>query len=285
MDKPQQYISSGINSFTTGIDEFFSDEKIEYETNGSYIRLTGDMIFSEGGSIGFTGSTKGKIELPNTQRRLKLVFESDPNEQRDDLERKLNSNPVDAAQDKSYFAGIEGLWGEYKYWKFRPGIGLKVNSELEFFARLRANRLYHINENWQAYLRNTLINFNDSGYRFDSALELDNKINETLLFRSSSAAELTEGIEFWELSQTFSLTQSTGKKGAVIYQFGIFGVNEPRVFATDYLLQLRYRKKLHSNYLFLELSPKIVYQRENDFEPEFSFIVRGEIIFKAQKTR
>ena len=66
----------------------------------------------------------------------------------------------------------------------------------------------------------------------------------------------------------------------MIYSAGVFGISEPIVIATDYLLQVRHRKQLHSDYLFMELIPKIQYQRENDFEPVFSLIFRVEIVFK-----
>lgn len=280
IDKPQQYISSGINGFSRGIDEFFSDEKVEYEINESYLRLTGDMIISEGGNTGFESGVKGKIELPNTKRKLKLVFESDHNEERENPGQKQEDNSVATAQDKSFFGGIEGL-KEFKYWKIRPGIGLKLGSERDIFARIIANRLYKISEKWQAYLRNSLYKYSSRGYVFNTLLELDRKIDDRLLFRSATSGQWEEENEFWELNQLFSLTQSVSKKEALIYLVAVFGESEPRVFATDYLLQLRYRKLLHSDYLFLELSPKIVYERENDFEPNFSFTIRAEIVFKG----
>ena len=281
LDEPQKYVSSGVNSFTKGVDEFFSDEKVLYETSGSYIRLTGDTVLSEGGDFGFVGDVRLKIALPNTQHKLKLVFETDPNEGREDFERQLEDNPVDAAQDKSYFAGLEAIWGEFRHWRVRPGIGLKLNSGLDYFLRVRANRLYAISEKWHAYLSDTLYWFDSSGYGFDASLEFDRKIDGNFLFRSTTFGGWTEQNDYWDLSQVFSLTQSLSDKRALIYQAGVYGVSEPTVFATDYLLQLRYRKQLHSNYLFLELIPKILYQREYDFQAEHSFTVRLEMIFKG----
>jgi len=279
LDQPQQYISTGISDFTKRIDEFFSDEKIQYESNGSFLRLTGDMVLSKTEQPGFAGDLKGKIELPNTRRRLKLVFESDPAEAREELERTLDNNPLEAAQDKSYFAGIEGLWGEFKYWKFRPSVGLKINSTLDTFIRFRANRRYQISEKWLGYLKNTLYWFDSSGYGFDSSLELDRKLSEQLLFRSSFFAGWKQENRYWELNQVFSASQTIDTKQAIIYQAGVYGISEPQVFATDYLLQVRYRKKLHADYLFLELIPKIQYPREEGFSPFYSFTVRLEMVF------
>jgi len=281
LDQPQQFISAGLHGVTKSMDEFFSDEKVAYESNGSYIRMTGDMVFSKLESPGFAGDIKGRVVLPNTQKKLKLVFESDPAEAREELERPIDNNPLDAAQDKSYFAGIETLWGEFTYWKFRPSVGLKLSSRLDSFVRLRANRDYDINDKWKAYLRNTLSWFDSRGLGFDSSLEFDHPLNQTLTFRSALSASWTEENEFWELSQLFSLAQTLGERQAIIYQTGVYGISEPRVFATDYLVQARYRRQLRSDYLFLELIPKIQYPRSDDFSPFYSFTVRLEMVFKG----
>lgn len=280
LDKPQQYLSSGVIGLTKRMDEFFSDEEALYETNDSYIRMTGDMVLIESENPGFVGDLKAKIELPNTQNKLKFIFESDTSDDREELERQLDENPVDAAQDKSFFAGIEGLLGEFKYWKFRPSLGVKLSSSLDTFVRFRANRPYEISEKWRAYFRNTLYWFDSSGYGFDSSLEFDHQINKHFLFRSTLSASRKEENEYWELNQIFSLSQSISKKQAMIYSAGVFGISEPIVIATDYLLQVRYRQQLHSDYLFMELIPKIQYQREDDFEPVFSLTFRVEIVFK-----
>jgi len=281
LDQPQKFISSNLHGMTKSLDEFFSDEKAEYESNGSYIRMTGDMVFSKLENPGFAGDIKGRIELPNTQKKLKLVFESDPAEAREELERPIDNNPLDAAQDKSYFAGIERLWGEFSHWKFRSSLGLKLSSRLDSFVRLRANRDYDISEKWNAYLRNTLYWFDSSGPGFDSSLEFDHALNQTLTFRSAVSGGWTEENEYWELSQVFSLTQTLAEREAIIYQAGVYGISEPRVYATDYLLQARYRRQLRSDYLFLELIPKVQYPRTDDFAPFYSFTVRLEMVFKG----
>lgn len=281
LDSPQQYISSGIDSFTKGVDEFFSDEKVEYDSNKSFIRLTGDIIFSEGGELGFDSNSRARIDLPNTKRKWKLVFQSDPTEEHEDIVQNPENNPIDAAEDKSYFAGVETLWDEFDYWKFRSSLGLKLTSTLELFVRFRANRDYRVSENWQAYFRNTLYSFTASGHGFRTSLEFDRRLTNSLLFRTKTSARWEEENEFWELNEIISLAHTISPKKAIIYQWGAFGVSEPTVFATDYLLQMRYRQLVHSDYLFLELVPRVDYFKENDFSAEYSFTIRTEIVFKG----
>jgi hypothetical protein len=281
LDGPQQYISSSFLGFSKSVDEFFSDEKAEYESNGSYIRLTGDSVFTDGEGWGFNGSTRAKLVLPNTQRKLRLVFESDPEQERESPQQQLNSNPIDAAEKKAYFAGIEGLLGEFEYWRFRPGIGLKLNRKLDFFVRFRASRKFDISERWQGYLGNTLYWFNSTGFRFDTRLEFDRRFGEQKLFRFVTSARREQDNDWWDLAQIFSITHTIDRRQAIIYLAGVYGINEPNTHAESYQLQMRYRRLLHRDYLFGELIPQLQYLQEDEFEPVFSFTLRLEMVFKG----
>jgi len=280
LDPPQQYITSNFLGFSKSVDEFFSDEKSEYESNGSYIRLTGDSVFTDGEGWGFNGSTRAKLVLPNTQRKLRLVFESDPEQEREDPQPQLDNNPINAAEKKAYFAGVEALVGEFEHWRFRPGIGLKVNRKLDFFLRFRASRKYDISESWQGYLGNTLYWFNSTGFRFDTKLEFDRRFGEQKLFRAVTSARREQDIDWWDLAQVFSITHTIDHKQAMVYLAGVYGTNEPNTHAENYQLQMRYRRQLHGNYLFGELIPQLQYLLENDFEPVFSITLRMEMVFK-----
>ena len=279
LDAPQLYLSSGINGLTTGIDEFFSDEKILYESTGSYVRISGDAVLTNGGAPGFVGDVKARFLLPNTQKKMKLVFESDPSEGREDLERQLEGDPLAAAQEKTYFAGLEAVWGEFKNWQVRQGIGVRLRTQLDFFVRVRADRLYKISKTWRAYLSETLYWFDSTGVGFDANLEFDHRLHDTLLFRSNTFAGWAEEDDYWNQSQVFSLTQSLSEKRAMIYQAGVYGITEPEIHSVNYLLQMRYRQRIHSHYLFMELIPSVLYARTSDFEPAHSFTVRLEMVF------
>ena len=281
LDQPQAYVSSGVSNLTKSIDEFFSNEKVLYETSGSYIRINGDAIYNEGGDSGFAGNVKIKIALPNTQKKLKLVIESDPNETREDIDQEQQPTPLEAVQDKTYFAGLESSGKEVRNWKLRPGIGLKLNSGLDILLRYRASRNVDISKNWRAYLSETIYWYNSEGFRFNSTLELNRKIYDNFLFRSSTFAGWREETQYWNLNQIFSLTQSLSNRSQISYRAGIFGISEPNVIATDYLFEIRYRKRVHSDYLFAELIPRVLYERETNFTENLSLTFRLEIVFKS----
>ncbi|MDR9436097.1 MAG: hypothetical protein RI563_04430 [Thiohalophilus sp.] len=280
LDKPQSMMAGGLTGMTTYMDEFFAEERVFYDKTGSYVRITADTIFDENGEVGYAGDIKLKLRLPRTEEKLKLTFESDPEEQRDSLDRTLEESPEQAARERDYYGGIQATLGDERKWRFKPSIGVKFDKPIDIFLRLRMDRSYKTGD-WLFRPSQTFYTFKEKGFGSDTAFELDHSLTDNLLFRSSSFLRYQDENDYFEPSQVFSLVHSLSERRGMAYQIGVYGVSEPTWQATDYLAQLRYRQRIHSHYLFVELIPKAVYRRENNFEPEHSFTLRLEMVLEG----
>ena len=277
LDSPQKTITSGFDAMLRAIDEFFANEDTYYESSGSYIRYTIDHTWSEGNEHSTQGDLKIRVKLPLTERKLKFTIESDPEEQRSELDRERDS-PV-SNEDKSFYAGFERDLGDEKRWQLRPSIGVRVRSPLDYYVRLRAGRKYDLSKNSIIDFSQTLYWFDSTGYGADTNFHYNYRITDNVVFRSSSFARYTEEYEYWDLSQNFYIAHKLSEKRALLYQAGVFGISEPTVFATDYLLLVRYRQNIHKDWLFFEITPQILYQEEFDFKAEHSVLFRLEVYF------
>lgn len=280
LDPPQKKLSLGLKEMATAMDEFFAEERVFYDKTGSYIRLTADSIWKEKGELGYTGDIKVKLRLPRTEKKLRLTFESNPEEQRDAIDRTLEETPRRAAEEKDYYGGIQTTLGDEEKWRFKPSIGIKFNKPIDIFLRLRADRSYRSGK-WLFRPSQTFYTFKEKGFGSDTEFEFAYKITDNILFRSTSFIRYTNENDYYEPSQVFSLIQSLSERRGIAYQIGVYGITEPTWHATDYLVQLRYRQNIHSDYLFFELIPTIIYQRESGFEPEHSLTFRFEMIFEG----
>ena len=280
LDAPQRSVSAGLKSFASGIDEFFAEERVFYEKTGSYIRLTADTIWSEGGDLSYSGDVAIKVRLPRTQEKLRLTFESDPDETRNQIDRTLEDTPRAAARESAYFAGVQTQVGEKDKWRLKPGIAVRLGRPVDIVLRLRADRDYKVG-NWLFRPSQTFYAFKETGFGSDTALEFDYKINNEYLARSNSFIGYKDSNDYYELSQVFSLIHTLSERRAVSYQVGVFGITEPVTQATDYLLLARYRQNIHEDYLFMELIPQIRYRRDNDFHSEHSLTFRLEWVFEG----
>jgi hypothetical protein len=277
LDPHQETVSSGFEAMVRSVDEFFANEKTAYTSSGSYLRVTVDFTFNEGGDFTSRGDLKIRARFPLTQRKLKLTIESDPDEQRSELEREQDT-PVDR-DDKAIFAGLATRWGDADKWHIDPSIGVKIRSPLDYYVRVRAGRSYEISKSSIIDLFQSIYWFDSTGYGADTNIDYHYMITENVIFRSSSAARYTEENEYWDLSQNFYITHKLSDKRAISYQAGVFGISEPTVFATDYLLLVRYRQNIHKDWLFFEVTPQILYQEEFDFKAEHSLLLRLEAYF------
>lgn len=279
LDTPQEVISFGVESFAKTVDEFFSNDKVFYETSGTYLRLNVDTILSENGKREYQGDLKLKLRLPHTKNKLKLTIESDPNSKTDETNLQGEDTPAEAIEEKSYFTGVQATLGKKDAWQFKPSLGIRLGSTLEPYVRFRFKRKYDLNQ-WGLYWHETPYWFDSFGWGVDSYIELNKKITDKDLFRASTFARWTNQSDQFELSQTFSMFHTLSKRRAISYFVGVYGISEPTVFATHYLLGLKYRQNIHKGYLFFELLPQIRYEKTNDFRAEHSIIFRLEMVFK-----
>lgn len=279
LDTPQKTISSGLESMAKYIDEFFANEKVFYDSSGSYVRYSVDSLFEEGGRHSTIGKLDVNLRLPRTEHKLKLVLESDPVEKQGTIERATAVPPSSQTTEQNYYAGLQSEFGKANRWLFKPSVGLKLHFPIDYYVRLRASRNFNF-VNWNLRLTESAYWYDSTGAGFDSEMEWNRLVGDDLLFRSSSLVRNTEEYQRFDLSQSFSLTQTLSARRAVTYSIGFFGNSDPNIHATDYVLQARYRQMVHGGYFFMELVPQVRYRIDNAFTEEDSLLVRFEWLFK-----
>ena len=220
--------------------------------------------------------------MPKTQKKLKLVFTSDIDEQKGALAKETGDpSSTPEGEDKSYFTGIEGAVGGSSNWKIRPSIGLRLRSPLVLYLRLRANREEKFG-NWLMGFNETLYWFdNATGFGSDTNMRWDRPLSETVLFRSNSFVRYTDEFDYYEMSQTFSLIHTLSKKRAITYKVGVFGKSEPTTHATAYLVNALYRNNIHKDYLFLDIQPQLLFERENEFKGRLDLFLRLQLFYRG----
>ena len=279
IDAPHNYISLGIESMARNMDEYFSDDQAIYELSGSYLLLRENMIMTEGGKVDFTSDIYFKLRLPNTEKKLKIFFETTNEKQPYDISTQPKVIPVTNTNEGQYIAGVQGESGGLYGWKYKPVVGFRLNSTIESFVRFRFNTEYKFDK-WNVNWHETPYWERLTGWGFDSYFELNRKISNNDLFRSSTFAGWREENDYFELSQVFSMTHSLSNKKTLSYYVGAYGKSKPIIYTTHFLTGLSYRQKIYKDYLFIEFSPQILYQEINDFKPEHSLTIRFEMYFK-----
>ena len=146
-------------------------------------------------------------------------------------------------------------------------------------------------ERWVSRLDNKLYLHYDYGAEYDGKLDFDLGFPPRSLFRSRTR------LRWWEEDsecnggfcpeQHFMLYQRMkSPKHAMAYEFSTFLQTDPDDGSDDYVdksrLRLRYRHRTGYDWLFVELRPTLTFDRDNDYDGNWSFLVRLEGIFGYQ---
>ncbi len=278
LDDPHKYVSRQVEWLITSVDKFFADEALYKYTTGSYIQLSADALYEEEpGEMSYGANLRARVDLPGTKRRFKLLFDTDPIEKQDPIERTVDESPAAAVQESDVYASVERE-RERKGWLIRPSIGVRFNFPLEPFAKLSFTNLFPL-KRWQMRVNENIYWFDDSGFGSDTTFDFDRPLGEDFLFRATSFARWTEETNYFALSEVFTLFQTLSPKRKISYQIGIYGQTQPTWFMTDYLAVIRYRQNLHKDWLFFEIRPQVWWRKINDWDDEVSVLFRLEWLF------
>ncbi len=279
LDNHQKLISNYLHLTILSVDNFFATNQAINESTGSHLRLTLETIWPEGQGADFNGSVSLRARLPGMREKYRLVVESDPVEQKELLELESRQRePNQTINDRGLYTGVEkkvGLSG----WNINPSLGVKLRSPLDFYARLRLDRSIYFDQ-WALFLNESIYWFDSSGFGFDSTVRWDRPLSRAFLFRTTSLLRYSDETDIYNMSQIAEVIHNINPKKAITYKVGVFGHADAGVHTTNYLINLLYRHNIHSDYLFLDLQPQILFNKENNFEAQYEFLMRIEIYYR-----
>lgn len=276
-DSKRDVASRYLTDFANWIDNFFADDRIYDEEQGSYIKLNLLQTYFEDSKPLYDAQIKGKLDIPKTQKRLQLFIESIDSDEDDTQQTSINET-VDK-QEQSI--GLRFFQPDTKLWKIITIAGVRFRSGLDPFARIRFRRLIDKGQ-WTFRITENIFWYRSDGAGETTRLDIDHPLTKKLLFRSTSQATWRNINDYFDLGQDFILFQNINKRKSLAYQAGVRGISDKRTYTTDYFYLVHYRQQIHNKWLFLDIIPSINHPRENDYKPIRSLTINFEIVFDAK---
>lgn len=271
--------SSMIGNTGAQLDLFFSGEEIEYKKNSSYLRLGLETKYSKQGELSFDPVFKFKLDLPTVKKNLKLVFESDIPETETLNETNLDRSLQDEDPTLSSATGaLQYFFGAAKKWKTSTSLGVRLNLEPNPFWRMRMKRGWKLEHDWHFKIFQGLYYFHDDGWGETTQFMFEKPIH-SYFFASKSEARWRHNARLMEYAQVFSIQKKLSAIRAMKYELGLLSENQPNVIVTDYYFKTTYRRLLYKDWLFYEVSPELLFPREDAFKANPSVLMRIEMIF------
>lgn len=281
LDSYRDTASRQVTRFANWVDNFFADDRIYDEKQGSYIKLNVLQTYFENGDPIYDAQIKAKLDIPKTQKRLQLFIVSVDEDESDAQQTSIDKT----VEKQEQSIGLQFFNPDLKLWKVTTIAGVRIHSGLDPFARLKFRRLIE-KEFWTYRFTESIFWFESDGAGETTRLDMDRRLTKKLLFRSTTQATWKNINHYFDTGQDLIIFQNINKHKSLAYQLGTRGIIDsrvdPQVYATDYFLSVRYRQQMHKKWLYLDIIPSINHPRENDYKPVRSITLKLEIVFDAK---
>ena len=268
-----------------GIDRFFVGVDTEDAINGSFLRIRLSQRFDKGGVVTFEEKFKVKLDLPMTEDRLKLVFETDSEDKESllDQNRDIPTEDVRIGDSGGASGAMQFLLSERRKWKVNFDAGVRTPLPLDPFTRLRFKREKKIDEFWTARFKQNFYYYNSDGFGQKSQLFFERPISKSYFLQNKMEAKFEDEDNRFEFAQVLTTYHIFDDKHSINYNVGILGENRPVPRVSGYFISASFTKRLYKHWLFLTLIPDFYFPREGGFDLSPSFTARLDILFADEK--
>lgn len=283
-DPPRDYLSGKFESWARSLDRFFGDYRNYQESNDSVFQLDISHVMGYAGEPKLGLSVNLKVHLPNTEKKLQFLVETNPEQSAAVNPTKIRTDPIKkVATPVSIAAALRYEKAESERWHFSTDGGLKLeglNSSL--FTRARVSLAIPLGE-WRFSVADTVFWFNNIGAGESTVIDFERPVSKALMFRSSSNATWLNNSQNFDLRQDLSFFHALDERTAVLYQTSVIGVSRPETQVSEYVVLMLYRYRIHREWMFLEIGPQVHFMRETDFRTSSLLNMRLEILFDKSR--
>ncbi len=277
-----EVLSNQIQQFADQIDGFFGNERVLEEANRTQLLLGIGGQTDAKGRLSKKPRASLRLHLPRTSHRWRLLIESSRESGEASLADDALPNTEGSAQDAlnpTFFStAFQYVIKSTNDWHADAKVGVAYRGYVDPFVRARVRRLFPL---WVFNVRvaQTVNYFVVDKLGETSSLDIDRKFMGDYFFRASSVAEWRQKINYFELSQTFSVQHALSKDVAVSHLIGVFAITEPNVHVDRYLAQVRMRWRIYKRWTFFEIRPELTFPAAQRYAMEPTLTAAIEIVF------
>jgi len=291
VDDTHHLLSEQISSVSDELDSFFGEERMDGDFNKSKIRLNFITTFDDEGKATYKTNISTSLILPRTQKKMNLIVEDvkenlTDDDQSDTGGSQKQNKATDTVTESTLTAALQYVIFDSKTWTIDTKTGVIISNPLDPYARLRVRRSFYLENEWESRFTQLVRWSPIRDWEESTGLVFDKTINKQLLFRINNGISWQKKSRLFSLGHGYSLYHQLTSDIALVYFSNISGIHKPKIHTTGYNLGVGYRQMIYNNWIFLEISPMVVWSREKpneNFKQTNVKIVKIEFIFGGQK--
>lgn len=283
LDRSQQVVAAVVNNTALWFDGLFATAELENRTATTTGRLALGSRWDERDGLKKRVRFAARVPLPELQRRVRLVLgRSDTDDLLDGSEsNELKTVPdeFNDTEDEDWFLGLGYRPAGNLASGFDTGVGVTFAAGgLRPYAQAhyKLNRVF--GEDWLLRVRPRVFWRDDRGGGVSLSTILDYSVSRNWLLRSWAVLvdeRDTDGVRW-----TGKLLAYQSLSGRSAFSYNVFATGDTKreVEVDDYGFEVRYRRRVFREWLFLELSTGVSWPRQLLVEPrESNFAVGAEL--------
>ena len=280
MEIQRDWLSKGYVGMWRGLDSYFTDGANFESENDSEMRLETKQTWRAEGEIESDVRLRVRVDLPNTEKKLKLFFSSDEESSVEERVRSVSTGERIKREDS--VSGLEfSPDDKERKWRRKFSGGVRLRSSLVPYVKFQIKREWgeEEGESWFHVLRQKVEYFDDDGWGTSSEFTSSHPVGDVFIFSVWLEADFEDQLNFFEYANVYTLTQVVSERSAVHYRFGAFGASQPVPRVNGVFYGLSWQYQLYEDWIFLGLSPEVFYPRELNWSAEPSITAKLEIFF------
>ena len=257
LDRTQRTVEDVVTGTAQTVDNIFGSADVEEDATVTRGRLSVGGQWDQRDGVRERIRLKARFGLPAVNKRTSLLLgrgdvddfvDGSSDDNIDTLPDRFND-----FQDEDWLLGI-GYSRDANLrrgWSF--GAGVRLKTPLEPFVRATYRWHKAFGDNWLWRIEPRIFVQNQRGAGISVQNVLDHVFNDTWLFRSYSIAVAEEDVEGVSWTTKLVAYQNLTEKSAMSYAAYSTGETDYEVRVRDYGFEVRYRRQISREWLFVEL--------------------------------
>lgn len=278
IDQYHRKLSKRVLQFSNSIDGFFADSQHSELVNESKLILQFDTFVREARGPVVVPEINYRLILPRTQKRLRLFIENENQDERSETSKARDAQPNQKRpNDNNSALGVRYLV-ERSGINFYQDTGVIASIPPDVFLRIGAKKTIEFTE-WILKIHERLRWQNSSGFTNDIDVDFDKSLTRNHILRMVNNFFWNDQDYSIRFENGPSLFHQINEHTALSYHAHVISVNIPDFLVTNYVLQVTYRQRVYSNWLFMDLTPFINFPRSENFARTPGFILGFDAVF------
>lgn len=266
VDKMQRGVYRGVCGTARWFDGLFGTRHYDQDTDETFGRIGLYETWSDRDGPDTRLRMRVRLALPTMKERLRLFFgRADEREIIEDSHTDTGGSmpgEFKRVEDDAWLLGL----GYSKHGRLENGFdfdaGVRLRTPVDPFTKgsYRYNLVF--NDATALRARQTVFWRDSRGFGETTELDLDHLLTPKVMVRWDNTATLAEDVRRLEWTTAFITFQSLGDRRALAYSAFMSGIANTDVPVRNYGVEVRYRRRVLREWLFLEARTGLSWPRE-----------------------